>query len=221
MSKTINIQSLFPDCVAAECSRITEDDYELYPEERGLIQKAIPKRQREFAAGRSCARRALKRLGIKECALTKKPDRSIAWPEGVVGSISHNHPWCGAAVARQKDLVGIGFDIETVQRVNQNIWRHILTDQENDWVAVFPEHEAQRWAALIFSAKESVYKCVHPLLKTRIWFKDAVIVPNTEKSYFDVSLNEKISIQLPSCLSLTGQYFYHENAVFTGVVLKQ
>ena len=37
---------------------------DLFPEEAAVVAKAVPKRQREFAGVRACARRALARLGV-------------------------------------------------------------------------------------------------------------------------------------------------------------
>lgn len=191
----------------------------MYPEERALVQKAIAKRQNEFGAGRACARRCLERLGIHGCVLTRTPDGGIAWPAGIIGTISHSHTWCGAAIARQSDAAGLGFDIETVTRMTRGIARKVLTTEEFDWISDQHEQEAQKWYTLMFSAKESIYKCILPLYKNRIGFYDAEITPATDESCFAIKLNKKISSKLPATLSLSGRYLLHEGDVFTSVVL--
>ena len=123
----LSIQGLFPGCVATACCRIADADAKLDPEEHAGIKHAVAKRQQEFIAGRICARQALDRLGITAGPLRKLPDGSIAWPDSIMGTVSHSEIWCGAAVARRCDVTGIGLDIETVTRVGENLWRQILT----------------------------------------------------------------------------------------------
>jgi len=220
MEGTITIQLLFPDCVETECCRVEEKDYELYPEERVSIQNAVAKRQQEFGAGRLCARKAMARLGIKDYPLRKGTDGSPVWPAGTVGAISHSTTWCGVAVARQEDIHGIGLDIETIDRVNMNIAKKVLTPVEMEWVNARDE-EAQKRLALLFSAKETIFKCVAPVYGKRFGFFDTVITHVTEEHSFEVTLNDKISAEIPHCSTLTGRYLMHEGDVCTGMVLYQ
>jgi phosphopantetheine--protein transferase-like protein len=218
MGKKLTIQSLFPDSVVTECCRIEEKEYKLYPEERASIQSAIAKRQQEFGAGRSCARKAMAKLGIKETPLLKNPDGSADWPAGIVGAISHSTTWCGAAVAGKKEICEIGLDIETIDRVSMRIARKVLTPAETKWVNA-GEEDAQKRLALLFSAKETVFKCVAPIYGKRLGFYDSVITNVTEEHSFEVKLDKKISTVLPHRSTLTGRYFIHEGEVFTGMVL--
>jgi 4'-phosphopantetheinyl transferase EntD len=215
----LSIQSLFPDCVTASCCRITEADDILDPAERAAIEHAVVKRQQEFIAGRKCARQALKRLGIVTGALSRLPDGAIAWPDGIIGTVSHSDIWCGAAVVLRSNAAGIGLDIETAARVKENLWRRILTQEERAWLEGQPAAETKLWVALIFSAKEALYKCIASLLKSRIGFMDAVIVPDPRQGSFAVRLNELVAAQLPRSLLLQGRFFFFDGAVFTGLVL--
>jgi len=214
-----NVQSLFPDCVATASGLIAAADGVLYPEESASIAHAVAKRQQEFRAGRICARQALQLLGCSPGPLARQQDGAIAWPEDIVGALAHNETWCAAAVARRSDLAGIGFDIETVARVGPNLWRRILTEEERSWVASLPEDQAQQWAALIFSAKEAVYKCVAGLVRCRIGFMDAVISPETRGDVFAVTLSAQSAAGLPEGLRLQGRYRFYDGAIFTGLVL--
>jgi 4'-phosphopantetheinyl transferase EntD len=73
--------------------------------------------------------------------------------------------------------------------------------------------------ALIFSAKEALYKCIAALLEKRIGFMDAVIVPDMQRDSFVVNLKEPVAAQLPRGLRLQGRFFFFAGAVFTGLVL--
>ena len=75
------------------------------------LAKAVDKRLSEFVAGRYCAREALKLLGLTQPpSIGIRPDRGPDRPEGVVGAITHTDGFAWAAVARQRDLRGIGID---------------------------------------------------------------------------------------------------------------
>jgi len=215
----LNVQSLFPDCVATASGLIAAAEGVLYPEESASIAHAVAKRQQEFRAGRICARQALQHLGCSPGPLARQQDGAIVWPEGVVGALAHKEVWCAAAVARRSAFAGIGLDIETVARVGPNLWRRILTAEEHGWIAGQPEDQAQQWAALIFSAKEAVYKCVAGLVHCRIGFMDAAISPEMEGDCFTVTLSAQSAVGLSDGRSLQGRYCFHAGAVFTGLVL--
>ena len=214
-----NIQQLFPDRVFTECCLIEDKHYALHREEATAVRKAVPSRRNEFGAGRMCARSALESLGIRECLLARNADGSTAWPQGIVGAISHSDLWCGAAVARKSDCLGVGFDIETADRVTRSIARRVLTDSEMDWVGRYAEDESREWFTLIFSAKESIYKCLPSLGRKGIRFRDAEIIPHPDNFSFDVRLTDKITSRLPSFSFLRGRYLLYEAGIFTGIVL--
>ena len=215
----LHIQHLFPDCVSTACCRISDAGARMDSAEYASIKHAVEARQQEFSAGRMCARQALKSLGCFTGPLHKLPNRSIAWPEGIIGTISHNEIWCGAAVARHCDVSGIGLDIETVTRIGENLWRKILTKDEYTLLSRQPAVKTQQWAALVFSAKEAVYKCIAALAPQRIGFMDAVIVPDLHKGVFEVKFKEAIAERIPRELQLQGRFFFYEGVVFTGLTL--
>jgi len=220
MEVITTIQPLFSDCVVTECCRVEERDYELYPEERVFIQNAVAKRRQEFGAGRICARNALTRLGINKYPLCKGADGLPVWPDGIIGVISHSHNWCGAAVAKKDDLLALGLDIETIDGVSMRIAKKFLTPVEMEWVNT-SDDEAQKRLALLFSAKETVLKCVTPVYGKRLGFYDMVITHVTEEQSFEVKLNEKISAEVPNCSTLIGRYLMHEGDVITGLFLER
>ena len=214
-----DIQQLFPPCVICECFPIQDELHPLYPEEEAIVRQAVKKRKREFSTGRACARRALTRLGFKDCVLARNEDGTAAWPGTVVGTISHSDVWCGSAVARQSDIEGIGLDIEKIERISPQIIRRILTQSELAWLTGYPDYERQQWSALLFSAKESVYKCLFSYLNSGITYYDACIMPVGDGLTFTVTYAKTIAERMSAQLPLAGRYFFHEGAVFTGVAL--
>jgi 4'-phosphopantetheinyl transferase EntD len=59
------IEKLFPCDVVSVVAKPEMWAEELHPNEAALISGAVAKRRREFAAGRSCARKALRILGFE------------------------------------------------------------------------------------------------------------------------------------------------------------
>lgn len=122
------------------------------------LEAASPSRRREFAAGRACAREALARLGFAPTAIPRGPDRAPQWPLGVVGSITHCRGFCAAAVTRCEAHRALGLDAECSGRVSEAILRRIVSDAELAALTALPAD--QEWRTLLWSAKESLRKCV-------------------------------------------------------------
>ena len=219
MKNQPDIQQLFPEGVVTACCRIEDREAFLYPEERSAVARAIDKRKREFSTGRFCARRALEKLGLQPCCLPQRPDRSARWPEGIIGSLSHNRTWCGAVVARNDIMLGVGLDIETISRVSVNIQDKILTDNEIAWIAALSEDHRQRYRALIFSAKEAVYKCIYPAYRFRMGFHDAQVYPDRHTDTFVIEIvDEEFSRPFAGKL-LSGRYLIYDDSIFSGITL--
>src|SRR5207245_11366486 len=113
--------------------------------------------RREFAAGRACARAALHRLGFPRGPLLSGADRAPIWPAGAVGSITHCPGYCAAAVARRRDVRALGIDAELNEPLPDGVAELVCTETELTWTAMSAPR-GTHWQALIFSAKESVYK---------------------------------------------------------------
>jgi 4'-phosphopantetheinyl transferase EntD len=145
----------------------------LLPEEEPMVARAIDRRRREVAAGRSCARRALTLLGAAPVALPAGPDRVPRWPDGVVGTITHTRDFCAAAVAWQRDLRGLGLDAErAIASSREEVMRLVATPAEARWLAHLDGGQRPLGSALIFSAKEALYKCQYPLTRQMLDFAD-------------------------------------------------
>jgi len=106
------LERLLPAEVSVAASRGDMPDASLFPEEEAAIGGAIEKRRREFATARTCARRALVRLGVAPQSILPGPGGAPSWPAGIVGSITHCDGYRGCAVARVTDLRSIGIDAE-------------------------------------------------------------------------------------------------------------
>lgn len=174
------LPSLFDAEVAtAEVDPLVDPTEELLPEESALLGRAAPLRALEFRAGRHCAHVAMRRLGASGPVL-RAADRSPIWPGGIVGSIAHTRKaeraFCGAAAARETSLRAIGIDVEVDQPLERKLERRILRPSETAWIETRGEDERGFWGLLVFSAKESVYKCQYALSRTFLEFSDVEIL---------------------------------------------
>jgi 4'-phosphopantetheinyl transferase EntD len=167
------LSALFSPEVATAQFRGHADPGQLDPAERESTCRYAPKRLREFSAGRLCAKRALAELGVTGYSLRQGRDRRPIWPAGVVGSITHTDDFCGAVVASKRRILAIGVDAESVSQVTAELWPQICTPAEITWIQALPHPARERAAALIFSAKETYYKCCSTISDSWIDFLDA------------------------------------------------
>ncbi len=172
------LTGLFPTQVVAAEFRGDFEASLLYPEEHQYVLNAAPNRAREFAAGRACARYALASLGVFDFPLHVGSDRMPRWPDGVIGSITHTHSYCGVVVARRTELQAIGLDAEVIGGVGADLWPEICTPNEVHWLETFREPKRSLVATLLFCAKEAFYKCQYPLTREWLDFRDVFVEPN-------------------------------------------
>jgi 4'-phosphopantetheinyl transferase EntD len=174
------IEHLLPSGVFSRAAYGDELDLEpLHPEESAAVARAVAKRQREYTAGRACARAALARLGAPPGPLLRDPHRGAPlWPTGVVGSITHCDGYRAAAVARSTDILTLGIDAEPHDRLPEGVLDAIVaTDTERAALASLTRRApAVHWDRLLFSAKETVYKAWYPYHRRMLGFHEAELL---------------------------------------------
>jgi enterobactin synthetase component D len=187
------------------------------------LDRAVQARRTEFLAGRACARSALRSLadGRAGDAIPIGPDRAPVWPAGIVGAITHTHGFAAAAVAREVDVLGVGFDAE----------REIPPDMIGpmlDRVATRAEllelcERAQVSEALaltvIFSAKESIFKCLSRRVGRIFDFADVTMVElSMDEGTFVAELRVDLG-ELARGTRLGGRFAVSGDLVHTGIAL--
>ena len=215
------LAGLFPPGVVGAELRIAGDLPSLFPDEAQHLGRAVPKRVQEFAAGRFCARRALAELGFTGYPLGMNSDRRPRWPASVVGSITHTDGICGAVVAEQRRFRAIGLDMELVGRVTPEIWPYICAPEERAWLAALREPEQSRCAALVFSAKESFYKCQYGVTRQWLEFDDVeldLLSPGASAGWFALRPRRKIALLERD--PLMGRFEFRGSLVVTGVAFQ-
>ncbi|MEU2712004.1 4'-phosphopantetheinyl transferase superfamily protein [Streptomyces sp. NPDC007205] len=173
------IEVLLPESVVAVEAHGDDPlwDAPLYPEEAVLVERAVDKRRREFAAVRGCARRAMEKLGVPAQPVLSSERGAPRWPAGLIGSMTHCDGYGAAALARAGDLASLGIDAEPHGPLPEGVGPAVFLPAEGERLArLAGQRPAVHWDRILFSAKESVYKAWFPL--TRLWldFSEADII---------------------------------------------
>ncbi len=184
--------------------------------EEQLISQAIRKRQREFRAGRHCAHTALQKLGLPRQAVLRDANRAPLWPEGYLGSISHCQELCIAACAKQHPIISLGLDVEPLKPLKPGLEKYIHTTAETAYLESFSPRLPER---LVFSAKESLYKCFYPLLETFFGFHAVEIAIDDQNHQFGFKPTGNPKIHFPENLEFYGHYMVTATHLVTGCYL--
>ncbi|MFG3442573.1 4'-phosphopantetheinyl transferase [Nonomuraea sp. NPDC047897] len=182
------LAALLPAPVAVE-ETFAEGTGMLLPEEEALVTGAGPRRARDVADGRTCARRALSRLGAQPGPVLRTDSGAPLWPPGVVGSITHCAGYRAAAVAWRREVPVIALDAEPGLPVPRRVIDGITLPEERAWLERLDAEQPEvAWGRLLFSAKEAVYKAWYPLTGRWLGFADAVISVDAAAGTFTARL---------------------------------
>jgi 4'-phosphopantetheinyl transferase EntD len=138
------------------------------------VSQAVPKRRAEFVAGRLLARVLLAEKGCQEEVRTVEGRRDPLWPKGYVGSITHSHHRAACMVLSEREAQSVGIDLEhwiddeTSARIGSMI---LDSTGEGEILRPFSASFSRR-LTLAFSAKESLFKALYPLVQTYWEFLD-------------------------------------------------
>jgi enterobactin synthetase component D len=191
------------------------------------LRHAVTKRKREFIIGRYCAYRAIRQIRSDfdwRMQISKGPSGAPVWPDGIVGSITHTEGYVAAAVASRRNVDAIGIDSERVLSVEvaREVSRLIASQGELDRIERTTALDAHKTLSLCFSAKESLFKCLHPLINQYFDYLDAEIVDvQTRPGRFGVRLGLPLSEYLPSGTVLFGCFEFSECWVHTGLTFRR
>ncbi len=162
------------------CVVVADTDMWITPlraEEERLIAGAVDKRKREFRAGRNAAKQAIRQLGCDDPPpIMRGGNRRPIWPKGTVGSITHAHGMCVAAVAHSEDYAGIGIDVEKTKPLSVALEAKVCTSREREWTKARQQvGDKIPWCMVVFSIKESIYKLFNPIHHVFLGFLEAEV----------------------------------------------
>ena len=185
----------FPDHISFCLLPIhSTSNQKLHPaEENYFSQLSSVSRKEHYRSGRICAGEVLSKLGTRGQPVLRDPQtREPLWPEGISGAITHSGNWAAAAAGKTSDVLGIGIDLEDLERqVDSRISRHVCIPEEQKWLQECGEDFLEQNLKIIFSAKESIFKAFFPYTRTYLHFHDARIL--MEQTLFQKSKSDSLT----------------------------
>lgn len=178
-----------------------------------MMDESGSARRAEFLAGRLAAAEAMRRLDMEPGGvLGRTPDGAPVWPEGVTGSISHHSGVACAVVSA--DARGVGVDIAPLLAESQlrAVTRRCLVDPERErW-------QSAREVAVVFAAKETIYKAAHPRVGRYVGFDEADVIEQTGGAW-TARLGEQLAREI-GVGWVSGAFAWESELVYTVLALE-
>lgn len=215
MPSTKNIILAAYDYDVSHYSRILFKQLDIHLPE--VIKSSVLKRQAEYLAGRYAARSALDSLGVKVNNIGTGMNRSPIWPPGISASITHTDTRAICAASYKTDHKYLGIDLE--KRLSSKCVAEIkdsIINVQEECLLLNNELGFEDAFTLTFSAKESLFKALHPSVGTYFDFSAAQITRiccNTNT--FTVILLEDLTTELITGQEYTGTFSFNKTYVFT------
>lgn len=180
------------------------------------IARAAPRRRAEWLAGRRCASEALRLLTGQGACPGMASDRSPVWPDRIVGSISHTGEVAIALAAHAGACRGLGVDIERVMdgQGASEVASEALTPRERRRLGNAPFS-----VTLAFSAKESLFKALHPLLRRPMSFHASELIAWDAQGRARLRLVEELSPEFPAGSEIEARFARRGDLLLTRVLI--
>lgn len=152
-----------------------------YPGEWAAVADAVPRRQREYLWGRRLLRQLAAQWHIPLGEVVSDDNKAPLLPRSLVASISHHDQQVIALAAPTNHYIAIGVDIERDQAMMPRLKQQLFTD--------FEKEQCQEWSQpsdpyrLLFSAKESLYKCFYYLTAVKLSFCDVSLNFDNDQTF--------------------------------------
>ena len=181
--------------------------------EKTMASKMTQSRSKMFSSGRYAVHLAQEAINAKPREILHE-GRAPIWPSGQMGAITHSKKYAGAIVSTE--LRGVGLDFEEVGRIQPKLYAKLFTKDEESWLRQQTRPEA---STIIFSAKESVYKGIFPILKRYVGFQEVEIELDWNSARFDIRYLEEDMYEV-SGLDTEGFWSVSGSSVLTVVKVK-
>lgn len=146
-----------------------------------FLTNSVSKRKSEFLAGRYAARLALSSIGSDNFTPAIAKDREPQWPPSYIGSISHSEKLAICAVSMKLENRFVGIDVENLlDRKTASEVKNLVLD--NSELALFDPlilNSIHDFVTICFSAKESIFKALFPMVRCYFGFEVAKLVQIT------------------------------------------
>lgn len=174
--------------------------------------KYHPNRLQEWLGGRYCAKQAFSKIGFDIHALPAGENRAPIWPENTIGSISHTK---GLVVAvASKEAKGLGVDCENM--IPPERFESLKSSIARLDEAKILDSRPDTAPTLMFSAKEALYKNIHPRCGVFFGFLEARILDFDQNKFWLELISEQEALQ-PFNGIYNGGYLLQENKVISWI----
>ena len=224
--------SLMAQALSIEHINISAQTFDITQYHDGLYQQhgiklalhsenTVTKRKAEYLAGRICALKAIKTIEPSLKDIPIGVNRAPQLPNHIVASISHTHSTALCAAGHSDHLRFVGIDLENIitSNVRKDVENSIISSIEKRKIrdSISAHHISFDTAfSLVFSAKESLFKALHPFVLryfdfdaaqlSRLCFNTNTIeFVLTQTLHTDFNVNEKIH----------GVFYYDQQQVLT------
>lgn len=182
-----------------------------------LLYSAVKKRRAEFLAGRYLACIVLEELGHSNFTLLQGSAREPIWPVNISGSISHcsNKVICAANNKMITASVGIDIEKKIPYKQAKELWTKIINSSEYDLLCQ-QEQPFERLLTITFSAKESLFKALYPMLKNYFYFLDTQLIEiDMKKNTFRLELLKNMHEEFCNGRIFEGVFRVKNNEIIT------
>lgn len=182
------------------------------------IYNAVTKRKAEYLAGRYLSRLLLLFHGLKPVNILSGIHRQPLWPIGWVGSITHTHDTVISCLASLSQISLLGIDIENWMTLStaKEIAEKIIDKKEE---ILLPLGTYQQRITLAFSAKESLFKALYPIVGYYFDFDTARLIDfKITDSSFILQLKKNLSYSVREGDLFFGYFNMNKKNVLTFVV---
>lgn len=170
-----SLLGFFPESMDYKYSDIGVNLQPVHRLEEECTRRFCSSRRREFIVGRMCARYLLERIGVKDFPLLVGDSRSPLWPEGIVGSITHQDSHCLVIAGGRDCNMSVGVDVETIQSIDCDSQKQLFTKAEIEFNSAQHKGSESSFYIMAFSIKEAIFKCLYPLVREYIEFHDVQV----------------------------------------------
>jgi enterobactin synthetase component D len=133
-------------------------------------------RKAAYLAGRFLAECSLAKVGSLELVVTSQHNGAPKWPLGIIGSITHKGDKALCISIDHDSFIGVGIDMESLIPLNKLGWVCNSVFQSTEMnIIKFCGLPLEQAVTVGFSAKESLYKAISPILGSAFNFNKIFI----------------------------------------------
>ena len=139
------------------------------------IQESVDSRRLSYLGGRLSAELCLEALGSGRHGIGMHESGAPVWPSGFVGSITHTADMACSVAGHHEAGWSVGIDSEVIPDPSgiDAIRSVCCTHRENlQWLG---GSDTARLSTCIFSAKEALYKALHPIVGRYVDFSEVEV----------------------------------------------